>query len=140
MKSAAVKVLVVVATFTCALALVWMFSGKDKEPALIGFDAALSTIRDRGVEEARFSSDSLELVSRDGETFVTKLDGSDATRMSLLGAIDEVNKVRPNSIKTTLVQPSSDIGMMLIVNLGPILIIAGVAIVSFFLGRVSWRQ
>ncbi len=109
-----------------AMVLVWALQSRQSKSATeLSFDEALTRIRNKDVAEAQIKSDSLELVSKDREKFVTKLDSSDATRTSLLGAIDEVNKAQPNSIKTTLEQPSSSIGLMLIINALPFLLLIG---------------
>ncbi len=141
MKSTAAKVLVLVTAFACASALVWSLTANQVEsPAELGYDAALAKIRSQDVLEATISWDSVRLVGNDGKRYFTKLDGSDALRTTLLNAIDEVNKARPNSIKTVMEQPSVNVGMMLLLNWFPLLLLAGVAAVSFYLGRVSWRH
>ncbi len=109
-----------------AMVLVWALQSRQGKSATeLSYDEALTRIRNKDVAEAQIKSDSLELVSKDREKFVTKLDASDATRTSLLGAIDEVNKAQPNSIKTTLEQPSSSIGLMLLINALPFLLLIG---------------
>ncbi|HNU08116.1 MAG TPA: ATP-dependent metallopeptidase FtsH/Yme1/Tma family protein, partial [Pyrinomonadaceae bacterium] len=85
MSSKAKQVLLWLMILAGAMVLVWALQSRQGKSATeLSYDEALTRIRNKDVAEAQIKSDSLELVSKDREKFVTKLDASDATRTSLL--------------------------------------------------------
>jgi cell division protease FtsH len=109
-----------------AMLFVWFLQSKQtKSPGDLSYDEALTRIRNKDIAEVTIKQDSLELINKDKEKFLTKLDASDATRTNLLGAIDEVNKEKPGTIKTNLEQSSSGWGWIVLINALPFLLLIG---------------
>jgi cell division protease FtsH len=126
LSSKAKQVLLWLMIISSAMLFVWFLQSKQgKAPGELSYDEALTRIRNKDIAEASIKQDSLELINKDKEKFVTKLDSSDATRTALLGAIDEINKEKPNSIRTTLEQSSSGWGWIVLINALPFLLLIG---------------
>src|SRR5215204_203627 len=109
-----------------AMLFVWFLQSKQGKPAGdLSYDGALTRIRNKDIAEVTIKQDSLELINKDKEKFLTKLDASDATRTNLLAAIDEINKEKPGTIVTNLEQSSSGWGWIVLINALPFLLLIG---------------
>ena len=93
MSSKAKQVLLWLMIISSAMLFVWFLQSKQgKNPSELSYDGALTRIRNKDIGEVTIKQDSLELINKDKEKFLTKLDATDATRTNLLAAIDEINK------------------------------------------------
>jgi cell division protease FtsH len=126
LSSKAKQVLLWLMIISSAMLFVWFLQSKQgKNPSELSYDEALTRIRNKEISEVLIKQDALELTNKDKEKFFTKLDASDATRTNLLGSIDEINKEKPSSIKTTLEQSSSGWGWIVLINALPFLLLIG---------------
>ncbi|HEY8560749.1 MAG TPA: ATP-dependent zinc metalloprotease FtsH [Pyrinomonadaceae bacterium] len=126
MSSKAKQVLLWLMIISSAMLFVWFLQSKQgKTPGDLSYDEALTRIRNKDIAEVTIKQDSLELINKDKEKFLTKLDASDATREKLLGTIDQINTEKPGSIKTNLEQTSSGWGWIVLINALPFLLLIG---------------
>src|SRR4051812_15583427 len=97
-----------------ALVFVWYLQTKQAQPPKeLSFDAALTQIKNKDVQEATIKQDSLELTSKSGSRLSAKLDASDSTRDQIYKAAEGTD----TQIK--LEQPSSGLGWLMLVNALP---------------------
>ncbi|MDQ3132550.1 MAG: ATP-dependent zinc metalloprotease FtsH [Acidobacteriota bacterium] len=109
-----------------ALLFVWFLQTKQtKNPQELSLDQVVTRIENRDVKEVAFKQSQLELTDGNGNKFFANL-GSDATRESLLGVINNYNKTNSNApIKYNEEPTSSGWGWILLINALPFLLLIG---------------
>ncbi len=126
MSSKAKQVLLWLMIISSAMLFVWFLQSKQtKNPQELSYDKALNQIRSKEISAVLIKQDSLELTNKSNEKFFTKIDASDASRQILLSTIDDINKEKPESIKTEIEQSSSGWGWIVLINALPFLLLIG---------------
>jgi ATP-dependent Zn protease len=122
------------------LTFVWVLPSRNpSEPKDITFEEAILKIKKKDITEVTIKQDSLELVSKDKEKFITPLDASDATREKILGTIDTINTEKPDTIKTSIEPTSSGWGWIVLLNAVPFFIMwaATLAVIVYAVRTLS---
>ena len=126
MSSKAKQVLLWLMIISSAMLFVWFLQSKQtKSPQELSYDKALNQIRSKEISAVLIKQDSLELTNKSNEKFFTKIDASDASRQILLSTIDDINKEKPESIKTEIEQSSNGWGWIVLINALPFLLLIG---------------
>ncbi len=126
LSSKAKQVLLWLMIISSALLFVWFLQTKQtKNPQELSLDQVVTRIENRDVKEVAFKQSQLELTDGNGNKFFANL-GSDATRESLLGVINNYNKTNSNApIKYNEEPTSSGWGWILLINALPFLLLIG---------------
>jgi cell division protease FtsH len=120
LSSKAKQVLLWLMIISSAMLFVWFLQGRTaKNPQELSFDKGLTYIRNKEVTKAVVRQDLMELTTKSGEKFTSKLDASDSTRDQIYAAAKETDT------QIDLEPASTGYFWILLINALPFLLLIG---------------